>query len=138
MNLNRVAIVDGAEFFLSPHGKHSPQQELEATLREFTRSAHEMRFQKEPDTHALCRFPARQKWLAQELGVPQDFGTGIQCPQLNWFLETLQPQRATLVFASYYLESPASLFGHTFLRIDRDRKTQKSIPLLSHAVSFGA
>lgn len=130
--------VDGAAFFLSSSGKEAPDLELEATLREFLRPASELRFQKEPDAHALCRFPARRHWLAQALGAPEDFGTGVQCPQLDWFEQTLQAKRATLVFASYYLESPASLFGHTFLRIDKDLNTQKSIPLLSHAVSFGA
>jgi len=40
----------------------------------------------------------------------------------------------TLVFASAYINSPASAFGHTFLRFDKDLNT----PLLSYAVNYSA
>ncbi len=40
-----------------------------------------------------------------------------------------------MVFASGYVNSPASMFGHTFLRID---SSLENSPLLSFAVNYAA
>ena len=54
----------------------------------------------------------------------------------RWFRE-LDAESATLVFASAYLNNPASLFGHTLLRLDRRGQTE-STRLLAYAINYVA
>lgn len=49
-------------------------------------------------------------------------------------LRTIDGQSVAMVFASGYVNSPASMFGHTFLRID----SRLTSPLLSFAVNYAA
>jgi hypothetical protein len=43
----------------------------------------------------------------------------------------------TLVFPTAYLNQPSSMFGHTFLRIDRNGQDDRS-RLHSYAINYGA
>lgn len=43
----------------------------------------------------------------------------------------------TVVFASAYLDNPASLFGHTLLRLDQRDQTERT-RLLAHAINYAA
>jgi len=118
--------IDGASFFLSPHGKQNPQSELNATLEALLHEKHV------DDNATACRFPARKAWLQKQLHIeelPQ-----VQCDALNAMLEKVDPQSATFVFPSAHINSPASMFGHTFLRIDSSFESK----LLSHAVNYSA
>jgi hypothetical protein len=54
----------------------------------------------------------------------------------QWFRE-LDAEAVTLVFASAYLNNPASLFGHTLLRLDRRGQTEQT-RLLAYAVNYAA
>jgi hypothetical protein len=54
------------------------------------------------------------------------------CPRYQEFRDALAPVGATLIFAEAFLNNPASMFGHTLLRID----TQKGRDLLGWAVNF--
>jgi len=108
---------DGEAFFLASDGKHDPPAELAATLRAY--------FVIGPvkggdDEHALCRFPARLMWLQEKLGIDLSRLPARQCTKLGHYWDRTRPKGATLVFSSYYLNNPASAFGHTFLRINRD------------------
>lgn len=49
----------------------------------------------------------------------------------------MQADRAVLVFPSYYLNSPSSMFGHTLLRLDAGPEGSGA-EYLSFAVNFGA
>ena len=120
---------DDARFFLAPDGKTQPQAELEATLRAF--------FATSADTPAQCRFPARYHWLKQQLD-PQ--GTSLpqrDCPELQQWLAALDPGRLTLVFPSAYINNPSTMFGHTFLRVDKPADRRGSV-LTSAAINFAA
>ncbi|MEZ4846078.1 MAG: DUF4105 domain-containing protein [Bdellovibrionota bacterium] len=44
----------------------------------------------------------------------------------------------SLIFASSYTNNPASMFGHTFLRVKRVQNGQEMPPLLSYTVNFAA
>lgn len=122
--------VDGPAFFLSPNGRDDAQAELEATLRGFASAA------ATDQAHPQCRFPARYKWLSSKL----DFSSaGIEqqsCPDFERFAESIDAGSATLIFASAYLNSPASAFGHTLIRIDR--KGGAKSPLLGTMINFAA
>ncbi|MBK8895802.1 MAG: DUF4105 domain-containing protein [Candidatus Competibacteraceae bacterium] len=125
--------VDDPRFFLAPTGKTEPRAELAATLRAF--------FKTDPvggdPQPAQCAFIARYRWLKAELNIddrrllPQDCGRFRQ-----WFRE-LDAEAVTLVFASAYLNNPASLFGHTFLRLDRRGQTERT-RLLAYAINYAA
>lgn len=111
--------VDDARFFLAANGHASAQAELEATIRGFT----------EADTLA-CLFPARWHWLQQYL----DLGARPACPELDGWKQKLAAQQLTLLFPAMYLQNPASMFGHTFLRLDQHNKS----PLLAYTLSYAA
>lgn len=114
-------------FFLAPDGATDPRAELHATLAAFNAPA------SQGDAHAQCRFPARLAWLREQL----DLGALPQpaCAAYTVYRQQVRADRTVLVFPSYYLNSPSSMFGHTLLRLD---STDADSPYLSHAVNFGA
>jgi len=116
---------DGIGFFLAPEGKHEPEAELDASLRELLGPGPTA-----PDVHPRCRFPARHAWLVRELGIPET--PAPACPAYQEFREALDPVGATLIFAEAFLNNPASMFGHTLLRID----TREGRGLLGYAINF--
>ncbi len=118
--------IDDTNFFLSIEGKYNPQAELNATI---TALFDEKYFD---DNATACRFPARKMWLQEQLQVtnfPQ-----VTCSALDTMFEKVDPKSATFVFPSAHINSPASMFGHTFLRIDSSYNSK----LLSHAINYAA
>jgi hypothetical protein len=121
------SLVDDPRFFLSPSGKTDPAAEMLATL--------DGMFDNTAEAPAFCRFPARYAWLAKRLEIdPTRIPALPPCPEVDNILRTIDGQSASMVFASGYVNSPASMFGHTFLRIDSRLKS----PLLSFAVNYAA
>ena len=121
------SLVDDPRFFLSPSGKTDPSAELAATLDGL--------FDDTSSPAPFCRFPARYAWLAGKLGIdPTRIPPPPPCPEVDNILRSIDGQSAELVFASGYVNSPASMFGHTFLRIDSREKS----PLLSFAINYAA
>lgn len=123
--------VDDSDYFLHSEGSTSPLKELNASVDAFYLPADT------PQQHAICRYPARWKMLQDKLqlsGTPIDL---TQCDEYQKWIKELNPNSVTLVFASAYLNSPSSMFGHTFLRID-PAKVEDGSALLSYAVNFGA
>jgi len=92
---------------------------LLATLRIFFLSSSNL---KKDEEHPQCVFPARYKWLKRELSFDPLEHPEQACPRLEGWLNELNPERITLVFSSFYMNNPASMFGHTLLRIDTKRK----------------
>ncbi|RME64368.1 MAG: DUF4105 domain-containing protein, partial [Nitrospirae bacterium] len=123
------SVVDDPRFFLSPSGKTDPEAELIATVEAlFDR-------QVEGDEHALCRFPARARWLMDRLEIKKEALPEVNCRSLDEFLQAVSPEKAYLVFASSFMGSPASMFGHTFLIISPKGTDSK---LLSYAANYAA
>ncbi|TGN40535.1 Lnb N-terminal periplasmic domain-containing protein [Marinobacter confluentis] len=119
---------DDDDFFLSPRGKTSPEAELKATLEAITQPGG-------GDDHARCRFPARDQWLRQQLDLPQQ---PADCPAYDQWMEELNTETVTLVFAASYLNSPSSMFGHTFLRLDPPREDDETNLILANTISYAA
>lgn len=122
---------DGANFFLHSAGKHSPELELEALIRELD-SDH-------PDEtkNAHCRFPARVRWLSQRTG--KSYRSKIDCKNLTAFRERMSARSVAVVFSSYYLNNPASSFGHTFLRLGKGGGGgETATELLDTGINYGA
>lgn len=115
--------VDDPDFFLAAEGKSDPAAELAATIAYL--------FGTDTDQEALCRFYARYGWLEKELegALPTCF-KDRSCPEID----RIDPQSASLVFPTYYLNNPASMFGHTLITID----TAYSSKRLANAVNYAA
>ncbi|MCG8471247.1 MAG: DUF4105 domain-containing protein [Desulfobacterales bacterium] len=115
------SLVDDPDFFLSKKGKYDAKAELEALITTF--------YGTPAKSESPCRFIARLTWLHQELGdlmqSPPPF-----CPEAD----ALSPSSATLVFPTYHLNNPASMFGHSFLTIETDFQS----PVLADAVNYAA
>lgn len=121
--------VDGPGFFLAPTGKTDPRAELHASLGAL--------FSGTPDDSAQCRFRARYEWLRDTLDIDTNRLPAAECPAFDSWRERLGARSITLVFASAFLNNPASMFGHTFLRLDRDRRGEGA-DLLAYVVNFAA
>ena len=128
--------VDGADFFLAPHGKYDPAAELEATLAAFFVPL----TPGEEDKHALCKFPARRLWLESQLHFTADLLHPPTCPALERYVAEVDVASATFVYASNFLDNPASAFGHTFLRLAKkgNETSQAAIDLRDHGIDYTA
>jgi hypothetical protein len=125
--------IDEPAFFLAPDGKTNPRAELEATLRAFFSPAPVGRSQQP----AQCAFIARYHWLKTALAIDDRQLPPQSCDGFEeWFTE-LSPESISLVFPSAYMHNPASMFGHTFLRIDQQGQTAQT-RLLAYAINFAA
>jgi len=123
--------VDDAHFFYAPDGKTSPQHELDATLAAFFTT------QATGNEHALCRFPARFNWLAEHLQINTGRLPAVNCSDYAAWRGLIHAESVTMVFPTYQLNSPSSMFGHTLLRLDPADDENWS-DWLSYAVNFGA
>ena len=84
------------------------------------------------DNSSACKFPARKAWLQEQLNI--NTFPKVTCREYEKIFKRVNPKSATLVFPSAHINSPASMFGHTFLRIDSAYKSK----LLSYAVNYAA
>ncbi len=118
--------IDDARFFLAKDGNVNPKSELEATIDALYNDT------RLDDNSTSCKFPARRAWLEEELKI-NDFPK-VNCEQFNLVMKKLDPTSTTLIFPSAHINSPASMFGHTLLRINSSYNSK----LLSYAVNYAA
>lgn len=85
------------------------------------------------NSHPQCRYPARRMLLLKE-------GEGSfqisPCPDFDEWINKVNPQGASLVFAGNYPDNPGSLFGHTFLKFNS--QTSTSQPIMDYALNYSA
>jgi hypothetical protein len=124
--------VDSESFFLSPVGKFDPQAELNATLAAFFAIQED-----EGDQNAQCRFIARYHWLDQALGFDPHLLPQLPCRRFHRWFDDMNPERLTLIFPAAYLNNPASMFGHTLLRVDA-RSQDERTRLLAYTINYAA
>lgn len=120
-------------FFASPRGRHDPGAELRATLQAFFASSPRSP-RNEP---AQCLWAARYAWLNSQLHFDSRRLPRQRCRALTQWLQALDVASVAVVFPTAYLNSPASMFGHTLLRLDahgQDRRQR----LLAYAVNYAA
>ncbi|MFW5966268.1 MAG: DUF4105 domain-containing protein [Persicimonas sp.] len=130
--------VDAPEFFLSEQGKTDPQAELEATLAAFFEPARKPADEYDPEReHPQCRFRARYVWLDEQLDFDHDRLVERDCEDFRKWRDTLDAESATLIFADSYMNNPASMFGHTLLRLDRSEEGNAR-NLTSYVVNYAA
>jgi len=124
---------DDEGFFLSPDGKTDPQAELDATLAQLF-SEEPVGRSKQP---AQCAFIARYHWLKEKLAFEDVRLPPIRCERFErWFTE-FSAQSVTLIFPSAFMNNPASMFGHTFLRVDQKGQTEQT-RILAYTINYAA
>lgn len=126
-----ASAVDDVRFFNAVDGATSPKAELQATLSALYRR------DVSGNDHAQCRFVARLHWLQKQLSIETKTLPEISCPDYAEWYAMVKAQRATLIFPTYHLNSPSSMFGHTLLRLDHSAVEEDS-DWLSFAINFGA
>ncbi len=109
--------VDDPTYFLAPNGKHDPQAELEADIR----GAFDDSMAKTSRQPNVCRFIARYQFLSRSMKELGFNYTPMSCEGFEKWKSGIAKHRATLIFASVYLNSPASMYGHAFIRLDSDK-----------------
>ena len=57
------------------------------------------------------------------------------CKDYQSFMNDVKPDGITVLFTNAFMSNPASLFGHTLIRIDTSRKGTQ---MLAHGSNFGA
>ena len=122
--------VDGSKFFYSTKGVSEPEEELIANLKAFFSPIP----QKHED-HAICKFPARFKWLKSKLNLRVPFSKQLNCDSYKKFFKKLQANSISIVFVSADMSESATLFGHTFLKFN---KNKASAPEEDPTVSYVA
>ena len=125
-----TSAIHDKEYFLSPKGQQDPQQELVATLNAF--------FATPPpqlDQHAICRFPARYRWLKKQLQWTGRDSFLEQCPKYKVWTKNGKIKSISLLFASGYFGNPASYFGHPLLKFNTEHVSSK---LIDVSLNYGA
>ena len=125
--------VDGNDFFTSSSGKHDPKAELEATLASFFSNEEHPYIKLTPQ----CRFVARFYWLNQELTFDPNQLAIQSCPKYSDFKNGVNAKAITIIFPSAHPHGPASMFGHTSLKIDKHSQTPET-RMLDYTLNFAA
>ncbi len=113
--------IDDPAFFLATNGYKNPTAELKATIAALF--SHDSK-------DAIRRFYARYRWLKEQLDPQNTITPDIQYEEI----EKIYPGTVSIIFPTYYMNNPASMFGHTLLTIAAENKN----PRLSHAVNYAA
>jgi uncharacterized protein DUF4105 len=120
-------------FFLSADGNRDPRAELHATLRAFFDPNAVVR----DNEHPQCAFVARRHWLVQRLGLHGNELPRVECPDYDQWRQGFDAAGLTLIFPEGFMNNPASIFGHTLLRVD-SRGEDGGQDVLGWAVDFTA
>lgn len=121
--------VRGNQFFLHPQGSTNPEAELQTTYQKMFEESDAVQIKTQ------CEYLARRDFIQRKLQIPAE--KIKPCLFSEDWLKRLSPSRVTVVFASSYLNSAASSFGHTFLKL-QDLKNQGGNELLDYGVNFAA
>jgi Domain of unknown function (DUF4105) len=127
------SLADDPSFFNAPNGRTDALAELENTLSAFFSQTEESDKQQNPQ----CRFVARYHWLKQRLKFDSSRLQPQVCKRFNAWMQAINPHEMTLVFPSSFLNSPASMYGHTLLRIDA-KDQNESTRLLAYTIGYSA
>lgn len=121
--------LDGKSFFFAKDGKFQPLNELKASLAAFHQPLEVGKLK----LHPQCAFPERFRFIKE--AFPGESYRVVECPLFEQFSQRFHnPSGVSLVFSSAYPNNPASMFGHTFLKIHSERKNN----LLDMGLNFAA
>ncbi len=121
---NGISEIDSSNFFVSNDGKKELKKELFETINALENGTKNL----------LCRFPLRVSWLKENIPNLKDKIITYECKELDEFLSLIDAKYVTMVFPTAHINSPASMYGHTFLRVSSNKET----PLISNAINYAA
>lgn len=116
-------------YFYAKDGKNNLKNELAADVKALFINTAE-------NQSIRCKFPARSRWLIQQLNIDTEKLPIVKCPEFDQWINQIKPHKATLIYATDFMGNPSSMFGHTLLRLDP--KDQKQLNLVSYAVNYAA
>lgn len=119
-----ISEIDSTNFFISNNGKEDLKEELFETINSLETGTN----------NVLCRFPLRVEWLKENIPTLEEKIVPYSCEDLDKFLELTDAKYVTMVFPTAHINSPASMYGHTFLKVGADKET----PLISNAINYAA
>jgi len=128
---------DDPEFYRAGKklGRKSPRAEMIATLKAFLQPGPIVI--KGDARHAQCYYPARFDYLKDKLQFDLSQFPKPFCKELEQFRSFASYTGVSLVFSNFFANNPASMFGHTLLRLHRSVK-QGEPGLLDDAANFAA
>ncbi|NNV48967.1 DUF4105 domain-containing protein [Roseobacter sp. HKCCD7415] len=125
-------------FFLTDNGHQDPEAELLAFIDAVYAPVPD-----DPNTHAICRFPARVLYLRRVLDV-NDLPE-LSCPDYDAWSGYGRITGATLIFASGSLGDPATFYGHILLKFTSNATFSGNVArqtgqgnLLDTSLNYGA
>lgn len=118
-------------FYLSPDGRTHPHAELVATLAFFSTPPPENADGEDP----RCAFIARFHFLDRALDLARV--PPLACPAFEAWRRELAAVGVTMIFPEAFLNNPASMFGHTLLRLDQAVE-QETVDYLGKTIDFAA
>jgi hypothetical protein len=121
---NGSSEIDSSNFFISKDGKTDLKKELFETIKSLENGKNDV----------LCRFPLRVQWLKKNIPQLENSIVSYSCPKLDEYLSAVDAKYVTMVFPTAHINSPASMYGHTFLRVSSNKET----PLISNALNYAA
>ena len=125
--------VDDPEFFLAENGKEDPEAELRATLSFFFSDELVGRSQQP----AQCAFVARYHWLKEKLKFEETKLPSHACERFHHWYDEFDAEFISMIFPSAFMGNPASMFGHTFLRVDPKGQTEQT-RILAYTINYAA
>ena len=136
-----TSVVDDPKFFFAEDGKYNPESELQATIRSFFAPpvcCADLPVCKGDrycyNIHPTEKFTARFAWLRDKLDIDINKLSYNGENSFQEYYKNTNPAGITLSFPAGYMNSPASMFGHTFLLIE----SKDSSRLLSQSVNYSA
>lgn len=119
-----------SDFFIHPNGYNNFELEIQSLIDALNDPSKIFTVDGLP---AACLFPARKKVLEKILKInfPQP-----ECKDYLVWKEQLQVTHLSILFAGAYSQNPASLFGHTMMRLSNRNDRIRTSPLLSYVVGF--
>ncbi|WP_186443074.1 Lnb N-terminal periplasmic domain-containing protein [Desulfobotulus alkaliphilus] len=112
--------IDDPSFFISPVGRKNPKEEMNAAIR----------FLFSGSAENICPYIARYHWLYEQLQPEPGLFPEPVCEELK----DIHPTSARVVFPTYFMNSPASMFGHTLMTLRLDNTSR----MLDKAVNYSA
>jgi hypothetical protein len=123
------SVISDSSFFLAEDGHRNPESELKKTITEFFRKDIPL-----SNNHAICRFPARLKWIKKELNIPLNALPKVNCSDFDEYIKKTAANKISIVFASENVNNLMSMMGHIFLKINGERDGGE----VAHALGYFA
>lgn len=120
---NYVSEVDTKTYFTSENGQADPEGELKASIVFLEKKENR------------CTFPGRYLYLYKK-GLLKNKESFDHCPEYKKFLKKINIDSVSIIFSSYFIDKPASAFGHTLFKINNS--SRRGADLSDYGVDFSA